>query len=121
MKIITNGIKARCIIYKLYDSINQKVYVGKTTIPIYMRINSHRHGKLNADKYFSEIGWDNVIFEIIDSCDDKTILAQKEEEQILKYHLMGRDKLLNKNCSSLRGFYVIPQEFKRLANNFFVV
>ena len=119
MKIITNGIKQRSIIYKLYDIINEKVYIGKTTIPIYMRINSHRHGKLNADVYFSEIGWDNVIFEIIDYSDDKAILAQKEEEQIVKYHLIDRDKLLNKNCSLLTDYYIIPQEFKILSKHYF--
>ena len=117
MKIITNGIKERCIIYKLYD--NEKIYIGKTTIPIYMRINSHRHGKLSADKYFSEIGWDNVIFEIIDYSNDKIILAKKEEEQIMKYYTMNKDNVLNKNCSLRTGYYIIPQEFKKLANNFF--
>ena len=118
MKIITNGIKERYIIYKLYDIIYGRIYVGKTTIPIYMRINSHRHGKLDADKYFSSIGWENVIFEIIDWSNDKSSLLKKEYEQIKKYYKLYKNKVLNKY--STQPIYInIPKEFKKLADNFF--
>ena len=119
MKIIINGIKERYIIYKLYDIINEKVYIGKTTIPIYMRINTHRHGNLNADKYFSSIGWENVIFEIIDWSNDKITLLKKENDQILKYYTTNKSNLLNKNCSLISDYKVIPSDFKKLASKYF--
>ena len=117
MKIITNGIKERCIIYKLYD--NEKVYVGKTTIPIYMRINSHRHGKLSADKYFSEIGWDNVTFEIIDWSYDNQTLLLKEDAQIRRHYMMYKENILNKNGIQFAMYNYFPSDFEKLARNFF--
>lgn len=96
MKIITNGINERYIIYKLYENIEGKIYIGKTTIPVYMRINLHRHGILKADQHFSNIGWDNVTFEIIDWSYDKNILKEKERSTIYLYFLRYQQKMLNR-------------------------
>ena len=118
MRIITNEIKGTFIIYKMYVIINGKIYVGKTTIPIYMRINIHRHGKLDADKYFASIGWENVVFEIIDWSNDRTNLLKMEDEQIRKHFKMYENKVLNK-YSTQPVYFRIHKEFKKLANNFF--
>ena len=118
MKVITNGIKERYIIYKLYENIENKIYIGKTTIPIYMRINSHRHGKLRADQHFSTIGWNNVVFEIIDWSYDKESLLKKEDTIIGQHFITHGEKLLNKN-STHSDIYSLPSEFKHLAVNFF--
>ena len=119
MRIIKNGINERYIVYKLYDDV--KIYIGKTTLPIYMRINSHRHGKLRADKYFSEIGWDNVTFEIIDWSYDKKSLLMKEDNIIGQYYMMHKEKLLNKNSTNYSYFHMIPLDFEKLARNYFEV
>ena len=121
MRIIKNGINERYIVYKLYDDVNEKIYIGKTTIPIYMRINSHRHGTLQADKYFSQIGWDKVTFEIIDFSLDKENLLKKESNYILKYYTMYKEKLLNINSKMISNFIHFPTEFKKLAHNYFEV
>ena len=118
MRIITHDIKERYIVYKLYDVIEGKVYIGKTTIPIYMRINTHRHGKLDADKYFSSIGWDNVVFEIMDWSNDRSNLLKKEETLIQKHYMSDASKLLNKN-STHSDCFCIPKDLKKLADNFF--
>ena len=118
MKVITNGIKERYIIYKLYENIENKIYIGKTTIPIYMRINSHRHGKLRADQHFSTIGWDNVIFEILDWSCDKESLLKKENTIISQHFITHGEKLLNKNSTHSNN-HLLPSEFKHLAVNFF--
>ena len=94
MKIIKNGIKENFIIYKIYN--DDKIYIGKTTIPIYIRINNHRHGILEADQYFRSVGWDNVTFEIIDYSNDRTTLLKKENEQIIHHYELYKDKILNK-------------------------
>lgn len=119
MKIITNGIKEIFIIYKMYDIINGKIYIGKTTIPIYMRINLHKHSKkLEADRYFSSIGWENVIFEVIDWSHDKSILLKKEDEQIRKHFKLYENKILNK-YNTRPVFFHIPKDIKKLSCNYF--
>ena len=116
MKIITNGIKERHKIYKMYENIEGKFYFGKTSLPIYMRINQHRHGKINADKHFSKIGWENVTFEIIDWSYDNENALIKESEYITMAKYTHPDKLLNVNSTFWHS--VFPLEFQPLIKNY---
>ena len=78
MKIIFSGFETQYKIYKITENINWKYYIGKTQKNIHERIEAHRKGDLDADLYFREIGYANIIVEIIDSANDIEELSKKE-------------------------------------------
>ena len=116
MKVVTNGITERYKIYKMYETIEGKLYIGKTSLPIYMRINQHRHGKITADKHFSKIGWENVTFEIIDWSYDNGSALKKESNYISSARSTHHEKLLNKHHAILS--WCFPLEFQSLIQNY---
>ena len=90
MKIIK-----RYIIYKISEPIENKYYIGKSTIPIYLRMQIHKSGnKLKADKHFKKIGWHHCKVDIIETCDDDNIL-EKERQIISRAYQEDKDNILN--------------------------
>ena len=81
---------------------------------LYMRINSHRHGKTHADRHFASVGWDNVTMEIIDHAINSDELTIKESELIQKALREHKYKVLNKYCLNIDGFHFPPTEFRQL-------
>ena len=81
MKIISNGIEPQFKIYKMSENIEGKVYIGKTKRPLQERINGHRSSKQYADKHFSNVGWNNVLVEIIDTANNDEELSKKRVYQ----------------------------------------
>ena len=49
------------------------------------RINGHRNSKQYADTHFSNVGWNNVLVEIIDTAHNDEELSKKEN---IKNYLM---------------------------------
>ena len=71
------------IIYKSTNKINNKIYVGQTTISLEKRIKNHiRESKKNTNRPFlnslKKYGIDNFLFEIIDSANNLEELNDKE-------------------------------------------
>ena len=97
MKIIINGIEPQFKIYKMLDTINNKVYIGSTFYPLKARMGTHKNSKAKVDEYFSNVGWDNVIVEIIDTANDINEMKIKENEYIERSKLNNSVNLLNKN------------------------
>ena len=95
MKIIIDGIEPQFKVYKMTDDINKKIYIGSTSYPIKHRMGGHKYSHNFVDSYFSNIGWNNITVEIIDSGDDIESMKKKENEHIEK--LKGSEQLLNKN------------------------
>ena len=89
MKIIK-----RYIIYKISEPIEHKYYIGKCTIPIYLRMQIHKNGKLKADEHFKKIGWHHCKVDIIETCDDDNIL-EKERQIISRAYQEDKDNILN--------------------------
>lgn len=90
MKIIK-----RYIIYKISEPIEHKYYIGKCTIPIYLRMQIHKSGnKLKADEHFKKIGWHHCKVDIIETCDDDNIL-EKERQIISRAYQEDKDNILN--------------------------
>ena len=56
MKVITNGfINTQYKVFKMCESVEGKIYIGKTKLPIYMRINAHKYSNASADIHFSDV------------------------------------------------------------------
>ena len=78
-------------IYKIYNTINDDIYVGSTTMKLCERMRNHR-GCINNQKTkdrplyqaFREHGIDNFFIELIEKCpcNDKDELRKKEGEYI---------------------------------------
>ena len=87
MKIIIDGLEPQFKVYKMSESIENKFYIGMTKTPLKERMNGHRygnHGLKSACTHFSNVGWNNVTVEIIDTANSEEELRSKEEKQIIK-------------------------------------
>ena len=99
MKIIIDGIEPQFKIYKMSESIDNKFYIGKTKQSLKDRMNGHRHGGhacIQADNHFADVGWRNVIVEIVDTANDEEELDIKEIEHITKHFKENKHNMLNK-------------------------
>ena len=96
MKIIIDGTEPQFKVYKMEENVNNKIYIGSTSYPLKCRMNSHKQSHNKVDRYFSEIGWNNVTVQIIDSASDKTEMKKKENMNIENYKNV-HSNLLNKN------------------------
>ena len=75
-------------IYKIYNTINDEIYVGSTTQKLCERMREHRNKHRNersdttVHKAFSEHGIDNFFIELIEKCpcNDIEELRRKEGE-----------------------------------------
>lgn len=94
-------------IYKLVNTVDAKFYIGSTTRPLSVRLDSHiRYA--NRDDYVTpaykhindHVGWDNVSIELIEECEgieDKDELRQREQ-----YFM---DLLKDDNCLNVNRAY----------------
>ncbi|MBQ6296433.1 MAG: GIY-YIG nuclease family protein [Selenomonadaceae bacterium] len=66
------------IIYKITNKVNGKTYVGKTTTPLKQRMASHRCADTVIGKAIRKYGGENFIVEVIEECDTKEQLNERE-------------------------------------------
>ena len=92
-------------IYKLINTINQKIYIGKTKRLICQRMADHRYfakKKSNQpiSRAISKYGWENFNLEILKEC--------SSEEEMNSYEI----KLINETSStnSLIGYNICTEE-----------
>ena len=78
MFIKIEGVEPQFKVYKMSESVEGKVYIGKTKRPLQERMNCHRSSRQYADKHFSNVGWNNVTVEIIDTANNDVELSKKE-------------------------------------------
>ena len=57
-----------------------KIYIGKTKRPLQERMKNHRHSQQYADRPFSDVGWNNVTVEIIDTANSDEELCKKKAD-----------------------------------------
>ncbi len=92
-----NDIKG--LIYKITNSINNKIYIGQTTRGFLERYSEYKSDFNNRSKSsniylynsFLKYGFDNFKFEIIDTADTIEILNEKEIHYINKYNTTDRN------------------------------
>jgi len=97
MFIKIDGVEPQFKVYKMSECIEGKIYIGKTKRPIRDRMNNHRSSQQYADKHFSNVGWNNVVVEIIDTANDENELNRKEFIKINEYYKNHKSSLLNRN------------------------
>lgn len=79
-------------IYKISNSINNKVYIGQTIRPVQDRFNRHINDAMNGilDTHFARAirlyGPDKFSIEVIDTASNQDELTQKEHDWILYYN-----------------------------------
>ena len=98
MKINIIGIEPQFKIYKISESIDGMLYIGKTKQPLRQRMYQHqKNPQLKSDEHFANVGWDNVVVDIIDVANDDNALHLKETEHIMQHSKLYKNSLLNKN------------------------
>lgn len=79
-------------IYKISNTINDKVYIGQTIRPIEERFHRHLNDAINnnLDTHFARAirlyGADKFFIELIDTANSQEELTQKEHDYILQYN-----------------------------------
>lgn len=111
------------IIYKLYNKVNGKVYIGQTLTSLETRMINHiaeckrsRQTKCSIAKAIIEFGVDN--FDIQHIYTAKTIqeLDKKETEYILKHNSNNPDFGYNQNTGGRKGYKVNEDVKKKISN-----
>ena len=97
MLIKIEGIEPQFKVYKMSENVEGKIYIGKTKCPLKERMKGHRYGKMPCDKHFSNVGWNNVTVEIIDTANSDAELLVRENKKISEYYGNNKVNLLNKN------------------------
>ena len=97
MLIKIEGIEPQFKVYKMSENVEGKIYIGKTKCPLKERMKGHRYGKMPCDQHFSNIGWNNVTVEIIDTANSDAELLVRENKKISEYYGNNKVNLLNKN------------------------
>ena len=94
-------------IYKIYNTINDDIYVGSTTQKLCERMRHHRcsvnYGRYinyNIYKAFREHGVENFYIELIEKCPchDKEELRKKEGEYIRELRPSLNMKIAGRTC-----------------------
>ena len=66
------------VIYKITNQINGKSYVGQTTTSLSQRMASHRRANSVIGKAIRKYGWENFSVEVLEECDTKEQLNERE-------------------------------------------
>jgi group I intron endonuclease len=83
------------IIYKCTNIINNKVYIGLTTLNLRLRITKHKNSAFTNNSMCAfhiairKYGWENFKWEVIDTTDTFEELCEREKHWILHYNSYG--------------------------------
>ena len=66
------------VIYKITNTLNGKLYVGKTTTPLNQRMASHRCADTVIGKAIRKHGWENFNVEVLEECETPEQLNERE-------------------------------------------
>jgi hypothetical protein len=87
-------------VYKIYNDINDKIYIGQTNRSIEDRLRIHKNDARRIDTYFyraiRKYGEEHFFIELIDTASNQEELDEKEYIWILSY---PKDKLYNTKFS----------------------
>lgn len=87
-------------VYKIYNDINDKIYIGQTNRTIEKRFQIHKNDSKRIDTYFyramRKYGVEHFFIELIDTATSQEELDEKEFQWIMKY---PKEKLYNTKFS----------------------
>ncbi len=68
-----------CVIYKLTNKINGKIYVGRT-VNLRWRKSKHKRTVTNTlvSRAINKYGWENFVLEILEHCDPVDIIQREQ-------------------------------------------
>ena len=66
------------VVYKITNQINGKIYVGITQQELSRRMASHRRADTVIGKAIRKYGWENFSVEVLEECDTKEQLQERE-------------------------------------------
>ena len=91
-------------IYKIYNNLNQRVYIGKTTRDVELRFKEHYNSIDNSyiNNAMKKDGIQNFSYEVIEEC-SKDKANERERYWISYYHSYVKDPLCNG-----RGYNLTP-------------
>ena len=120
MKSPTKNKKRKYIVYKITNTVNYKIYIGRTTQELEVRWSSHRGG-INAkkNKYlklyraFKKYGIEKFIIEQIDEANNFKNLKTLEGQYILKYKSYLDEIGYNMSIDTERGLELLSEESKK--------
>ena len=96
MKIICDyEFEPQYKVYKMSEVIENKFYYGKTRQPIHLRMKQHQESKLASDIHFRNIGFNNVVCQVIEACKDEI------DMDILEHKRISQGKLDPKHCLNI--------------------
>ena len=91
-------IKIFGVIYRITNTVNNKIYIGQTTREINERINEYKRGYRENHYFnqyllnsFNKYGFDCFIFEVIDNANSIEELNEKEINYIAQYNSTDRN------------------------------
>ena len=81
------------LIYKITNKLNGMIYIGQTSQTFEERMLGHKYGLLYVDQEINKYGIEHFTFEIIEECDTKEELNERERYWIAYF-----------NCKSPNGY-----------------
>ena len=67
------------VIYVIVNLLNGMRYVGQTTQKLNARIRKHKTGKQYIDRVIQDIGWENFTVEVLEECETREQLNEREK------------------------------------------
>ena len=105
-------------IYKVTNTINQKIYIGQTIRDVNIRWKEHcRHLESNMPicRAISKYGQENFIVEIIEECSDN-LLDEREQYWIGYYNSFNKEKGYNATLGGQKTGFVMTDKIKKVAS-----
>lgn len=110
-------------IYKITNTINSKIYIGRTKNPSYRKrshINATKNTILNMQKIhiaMNELGLINFTFEVFEKCEDYAFACEREIYWINFYHSDDENFGYNDKCGLLGNPILTEEHYKKISLN----
>lgn len=98
------------IVYKVTNTVNNKVYIGKTVQTLKRRIAQHKHDSLKKDsqtkfhRAIRKYGLESFKWEVVCECDSNKELCEKEIYMIHLYDSIKNGYNITKGGEGVYGF-----------------
>ena len=90
MNIIIDGIEPQFKVYQMTESIENKTYIGSNSYPLKCRMSGHINSHNKVDMYFADVGWNNVIVQIIGTANNKDEMRKKRTNILIIFEMQAQ-------------------------------
>lgn len=99
-------------IYKTTNLINGKIYIGQHHASVFDAI--YKGSGVRLHEAFGKYGWENFSVELIEECQSKKELDEREKFWIAKLNTRNRDIGYNLSEGGERGFALTEESYKKI-------